>query len=514
LLIQGDTYIENYWSVKRPICNKETKNTLGGISMKLFKVMLVLALVFTVSAVAYAETQSVKVSGDLTMRAFARQNLDLSSGDYGGNPVVSNDATTDWATYLTNTAEIQIDADLTDNVSGVVRLVNQRLWGNDAAEVDGLGAVELNGGTGTLQGIEADSFEVVVDLAYIELKEFLYSPLTLKIGRQDIFFGRGLIVGATLINPTREWAPGEYTTVNSFDAIRATLDYDPWTIDAIFAKIDENNRRSNDDRNLYGVNVGYVFDEYNAEAEGYWFYLQDRRVGPGAPNGLPSDKVSNDVHNIGLRGSFDPIEDWTVALEGTLQFGEYLAFANAGNVAQAERDRLAGLVNAMLEIRTFQDDYAWRPVVTAEYLFQSGQEDVLDENVSTTGDFNQWNPMFQAYDPLKLRTYQNIYYSTQANSTNGCTNQHIITVGATVEPTDSLTVEAKYGHIWLAENVSADNSKTTAGDEIDLELIWDYTEDVQFSLFTGWFFAGDHFGSIEGQDATANDVIGSVKLSF
>ncbi|MGB3113921.1 MAG: hypothetical protein WBC00_04830, partial [Candidatus Omnitrophota bacterium] len=95
--------------------------------MKLFKILCVLALVFAFTTIAYAETQSVKVSGDIALRTFARNNYDLDNDD----AVATNNGaeSTDWASYLLSTAEVQIDADLTDNVSGVIRLVNQRVWG-------------------------------------------------------------------------------------------------------------------------------------------------------------------------------------------------------------------------------------------------------------------------------------------------------------------------------------------------------------------------------------------------
>jgi hypothetical protein len=145
---------------------------------------MVLALVLTVSAIAYAETQSVKVSGDITVRTFARNNYDLDNDD--PNPFQFGVQSTDWATHLMSTTEVQIDADLTDNVSGVIRLVNQRVWGNNqyysapAGETGNVGvangrwdlftAAVINPGNG-------DEFDIVVDLAYIELKEFLYRCL-------------------------------------------------------------------------------------------------------------------------------------------------------------------------------------------------------------------------------------------------------------------------------------------------------------------------------------------------
>ena len=97
--------------------------------MKLMRVLLVLTLVCAVSSVAYAETQSVKISGDITMRAFARHNYDLNNDDKLRNKVLNREAanasepsqSSNWANHLMSTAEIQIDADLTDNVAGIIR---------------------------------------------------------------------------------------------------------------------------------------------------------------------------------------------------------------------------------------------------------------------------------------------------------------------------------------------------------------------------------------------------------
>ncbi|KJJ83903.1 hypothetical protein OMAG_002229, partial [Candidatus Omnitrophus magneticus] len=59
-----------------------------------------------------------------------------------------------------------------------------------------------------------------------ELKEFLYSPLTLKIGRQELWFGKGFIVGANLQDPDGNLVPREYTEIKSFEGLRDNLDYD------------------------------------------------------------------------------------------------------------------------------------------------------------------------------------------------------------------------------------------------------------------------------------------------
>jgi len=504
--------------------------------MRFLKVLCVVALVFAMSAIAYAETQSVKVSGDIALRAFARDDYDLNADD--ANTTMTGVESTDWANFMTSTAEVQIDADLTDNVAGVIRLINQRVWGfttyssGDASVTPPNGVAEANTRTlGTL-GIPFNdavtgrtvtgggAFDVGVDLAYIELKEFLYSPLTLRIGRQDLWFGKGFIVGANLQDPNASLFAPEYTAIQSFDAIRATLDYDPWTIDAVFAKIREHYMRADDDVNLWGVNVGYIFDSYNGEGEAYYWFKQDRNVG-STTTAMPT-RVSvqnginaNDVHTLGMRGSFDPIDDWTVALEGAYQCGQYIGIAS-----QLERrNRSAWAIDAIVECRYWQDDFAWSPVVGAEYIFYSGEENLGNKVVTDDGEYHGWDSMYRGKFDTAIREFQNVFYRTAMASCPATTNQHQILVRGTVEPTDSLTVAATYGHFWLAEKLTdspvanVNTDKLDIGDEFDINMTWDYTEDVQFGLLAGWFFPGDHFSSGAGSD-TATDIVGTVKLSF
>ncbi|MFH1878806.1 MAG: alginate export family protein [Candidatus Omnitrophota bacterium] len=488
--------------------------------MKFLKVLCAVALVLAVSTIAYAETQSVKISGEITERAFARDNFDLDNN----NTVTTNTGygSSDWATYLLSTVEVQVDADLTDNVAAVIRLENQRVWGDQYYLSDN------NGELGRIAGIrdqvvardvnwwgsllnESNAYKIGVDLAYIELKEFLYSPLTLRIGRQDLWFGKGFIIGNSLLDSENNIYPQEYTCVTSFDAVRATLDYDPWTIDGVFAKMSENARRSDDDINLWGINVGYVFDSYNAEVEGYWWYRQHRNPDTAATImsiTANNNLTSNDVHTFGARGSFDPIEDWTIALEGAYQAGDFIGIA----AQREERKRSAWAIDAMVECRYWQDDFAWRPVLGAEYIYYSGEKDSGDRNVTSNGTYNGWDPMYRGKFDTAIREFQNVFYRTTQVSTPSFTNQHQLLVRGSVEPTDSLTVNATYAHFWLDKQYNEDNTRKNVGDEVDVTVTWDYTEDVSFGLLAGWFFPGNYWRG--GEDNIATDVVGTVKLSF
>ena len=501
--------------------------------MKLFRIMLVVALVFAVSAVAYAETQSVKVSGDIALRGFARHNYAVESG----GAVETNGAfeSTQWATYLQSTAEVQVDADLTDNVSGVIRLVNQRVWGDgnyysDATTNGVTHAPFASSITGRANGTpgQANAFDVLVDLAYIELKEFLYSPLTIRVGRQDLWFGKGFIVGANLYDPTNALFAPEYTAIRSFDAIRATLDYDPWTIDAVYAKIRERAASSDDDINLMGVNVGYVFDDYNAEAEAYYWLKKDRNPGSGtvtsvAMTGMPTGinttgTTNNDVHTLGLRGSFDPIEDWTIAVEGALQYGGYIGVQNQADA----RSRVgAWALDAMVEYRGLQEEYAWRPVFAAEYIVYSGEQDLGNTAQTNNGVYTGWDPVYRGKFDTAIREFQNVFYRTAQPSSPSFTNQHQVLVRGSIEPTDDITVEGQWGVFWLYSEFALNNYPTNpqerdtyVGQEFDLKVTWDYTEDVTFGLLSAWFVPGDHFSEGQGWKGTVTDVVGTVKLSF
>src|SRR3989338_4817125 len=118
------------------------------------KIFCVLALAVLLAVPAFAEVQNVKVSGDLAARYVVRANYDLDEDNVGTNADDTDD-------YLMSTAEVQVDADLTDNVATVVRLVNQRDWNDvDANEVVSAGDVD------------ASQFDVIVDLANVTLKEF------------------------------------------------------------------------------------------------------------------------------------------------------------------------------------------------------------------------------------------------------------------------------------------------------------------------------------------------------
>ncbi len=476
--------------------------------MKSLKALFVLALGLVLVTPAFAETQNVKVSGSIDAYGIVRDNYDLQKNDraqtasaiLGGPTALGTNVTkSDGDQYFMGVTQVEVSADLTDNVSTVVNLVNQRDW--NASQSD----------TAASTNNTANEFDVTLDLAYVQMKEIFYSPLTLTIGRQDIWFGRGFIIG----NNNRAWDPqgtiqaNEYSATTAFDAIRATLDFNPWTIDMIYSNTDENHTGPEDDITLFGTNVNYKFAEYNAVAEGYWFSEIDRgtlatvnaaTVAPAVGAISSGETRSNDTHTIGGRVQFDPISQITLGAELAYQFGDYQV-----TVLTPERDRDAWGLDIF---GTYRWDYTWKPELTLEYISFSGESNVT---AGASADYGAWNGLYRGRFWTAYSDFREFVYGTSdAVDQSAATNNQTFQVKGAIKPLEDLLLEASYSYITTDETIAGRNDEI--GSEIDLQATYDYTEDVSFGLLTAWFFPGDYY--LGGQDDTATDVVSSVKVTF
>lgn len=462
--------------------------------MRKLTIFCIVVFAAAITLPAFAATQNVKVSGDITVRGIHHGNYDLddNNAQIQNSTAVAADENEQWATQNIG---LNVEADLTDNVSTYIRLISQRDWDDPA----------LNAGDTT-------AFDVIVDESYITLKEMLYAPLTLKIGRQNLWFGKGFIVGAKLRDPESNLIAEEYTEVTSFDAIRATLDYDPWTIDLVYSKIEDRLTQAatgqgdpgEDDIQLAGINVGYKFSQYNGEAEGYYWLRQDKT----GIHTVPLSKTwieSDEIHVIGGRGSLEPIANLTVFGELAYQWGSY------GSAASVKRDRHAWGADIGGDY-TFAN-MTWQPRLGAEYIFYQGQD-----ATALTGDYEAWNSLYRGKFDTAIREFQNLFYQTEYDNVSGTpggnnstTNQHQVQIRGGLKPWKDLDIAASFTHFWHDAQVIAGRSDEI-GDEVDVKATYDYTEDVEFSLLGAWFLPGKYY--ISGQDDTASDVVGSVKVVF
>ena len=473
--------------------------------MKHLKALFAIALVAFFAAPAFAETQNVKVSGSMDAYWFFRSNFDLLDNNDAGNiPASSAVPSASHTGSLTNRSEadsffmsitqVQVAADLTDKVSTVINVVNQRDWNADTY------------GTSTGAGANntSNEFDIDLDLAYVQMKEIFYSPLTLTVGRQDIVFGRGFIVGWNPQDPENSIEAEEFTALQAFDAVRATLDFAPWTLDFVYANLVENSHNAEDDSDMWIANINYKFAEYNAVAEGYIVSQLDRATLSTVSN---SGTQLNATHTLGGRAQFDPISQITLGGELAYQFGSYHTTSNG-------RDRDAWGMDLFGEYRW---DNSWKPMVGLEYVLLSGEENLSS---STSDNYGAWNGGLRGPIYGWIRDYQNTYYQlSQSSAQVAGQNQQHISVYATMQPMEDLKLGVNYFYFWSDVDAHTTTSNPNSavlsddiGHEIDLSLTYDYTEDVSFIAMVDWFIPGDYFVSPE--DATATQVVTGVKVGF
>ncbi|MBI5145156.1 MAG: alginate export family protein [Candidatus Omnitrophica bacterium] len=457
------------------------------------RLILILALAFVVGLAvsAYAAVQNVKVSGDLLVRGAGRNSYQLTDTNEKQDAILS-------------AVRVRIDADLTDNVATTVRLLNERVWGKE--------------GTAGGATSENDS-DIDLDLAYVTLKEFLYSPLTLVVGRQELRYGNTLIIGDIDTNATATadsnlpsyWR--DLSVRKAFDAVKATLNYDPLVVDLVYAKIEENAVATANDVNLWGLNANYALRK-DLTAEGY-LWSRDRSWGSTGMTTTPGQ--GERLNTLGARTVYTGIENLTLGLEGAWQFGDHYASTSlypdelrtAGTKSKVNAYALQLVSNYALP------KVKYNPAINLSYTRLSG-----DKDRSVSDNYTGWNPMFEDQAG-----------GTIFNRIVGYSNAQVLNLGSSMKPMDDLTVKLDWHHIRILQtyNIAADATRDLSGigadtditvkgdkkhlaDEIDLGLTYDYTEDVQLGLTTGLYIPGAVYDKVNKK--TASQVIGSMKVTF
>lgn len=480
------------------------------------RLILVLAIAFAVCSIssAFAAVQNIKVSGDILMRAIDRQNFSLNEdfkyADSG----------------FTSQVRVRFDADLTDNVSACVRLLNERSWGND-----------FWGGAPASANTVGD--EVTIDLAYVSLKEFLYSPLSFTVGRQELRFGNALIIGdvdtnsprVDLVPEANEWqVPWDLSLRKSFDAIRATLNYEPLVVDVIYAKIQENDiwwrqmgpgvgTPEKNDVDLYGVNASYDMSAlgFKGATDLYWFSKINRAAAYAVSLGQQEKKDS--VNTIGFLTRGQIVNNLTASLEAAFQFGN-AAFPRVGNqpagvttAVNAQRRAWALQVTANYDLKDVKSIGKYSPEVGAIYGILTGDK-------KDNKRYTMWDPMFED------QTINSI-----TNAILPHTNSQYVALKGSFKPMEDVTVSGVWGYylLWVKDQWGwmpttygpfyslSNNNDKYLGQALDITTTYDYTEDVQFALTCGYFNPGTALDKSTGglmYDDNAVQMIGSMKVTF
>lgn len=462
--------------------------------------LLIAALAVAAALVAVpasASVQNIKISGSVDSTFLRRTDFEFNrngSLDFEQN------------LFLTQ-AILRVDADLTDQVAATIALINERVWEADPANDEG----------------DVDLF-----LAYVTLREMLYSPLTVVVGRQVFSYGNSFIFDATGPNTSAPaasgiaTAAGDLTKQTALDAFRAILDYNPLTVEFFYSQTTPDGPGFGDtdsDISVSGVNVNYqVGDDMNSEVETYFFKKVDKST--KVVNAANTEGHADVVKVVGLRGSTNPFEGLNIQAEYAHQFGSQVTGAN--NLRQQERkaDAVQAIVN--YQIPAMQE---YKPI--AQYVFTKVTGDSSEPDAGAgSGDrsYNGWDPFFEAQGG-----------GTIYNSLFSLTDLIIHSFSLQASPMEDVTAKVSVHGLWKEKELNrgaagvqsftllrpdggtapilfAKAGETFLGKEIDLDLTYDYTEDVSIGASFGYFLPGTLFD--QRNDNSAKQVLVNLNVAF
>jgi hypothetical protein len=337
-------------------------------------------------------------------------------------------------------------------------------------------------------------FGVGIDEAYVQFNELFYTPATLKLGRQYLQYGRGLILSSV---------EQEY----NYDAARLVLDYYPLTIDIVGAQLVNNQAFSAQATHAAGasdllfVNARYeLSDSAIKDVEAYFGWVSQGSSGAAASPRVPPTTGGSSPLIIGVRSDMNPTEGLQMWVEGAYEFGDN-SDAGANNLS-------AVLFN--LGGKYTLKNVQWVPVLNGNYIFASGGG---KNNVDSS--FIPWFDYADGY---------NGYLFAPA-----LTDIHIFNLGASVKPYENTTLALQVYYYLKADKdgVAGSNPNVDFGGmsaaptaasrdigwEVDGILGYDYSKDVRAQLVYGVFVPEGAYRHA-GISAVAEEVRAEVNVKF
>lgn len=437
--------------------------------MSRFKKLLVAIAVVAMAVPAFSAVENVKVGGDMDVEMIYRNNIgfieDMSES----------------FTYMGT--RVYVQASLTDNVEAMVRLINERDFGNDY-----------------LRDIEGS---VLLDLAYIKVADLFTPGLTLTLGRQELQLGDGLVVGSRyraldyLAVDLGSTAATDYGKQKAFDTIR--LDYAFPTVDvsATFfkAKILETYALEDlgdllgvdinvDDVDLYGLGVTYSQDRFSIEP--YLVYVR-----------MPDEL---DLYTAAIKADVTAMEGLQINAELAKQFGD-----TGDLLGDGDFEGWAGMLGLEYKMNTNME-----PTISAAYHYFSGDAGDVEE---------MWMPVFPSDIASRVGkvAYPTIFAAGEGVYANAgliaaASGLHSFKLGGSIKPAENIKLGLDWFHLRAVDTISGIDE--VLGNELDFSMNYQYTEDLSFGLDAGILLAGDMVDDAGLDDENPWQVIVSTKLAF
>ncbi len=333
---------------------------------------------------------------------------------------------------------LNVRADFVQDVTTFIEFDSANYWGDGVDPGDYAGSARHG------------ALENAVDVyqAYVEMRDLFGAPLRLRIGRQELDFGSGWLVGNGSDLP-------EFVML-SFDGLRATYTLGPLSIDAFYTKLLEQSSIEQDgDIDFAGFYARYEVCT-GLSLDAYWMLLRDA----GAITEQPEDifmrhlvRLAYDnydfgvteLHTMGLRLSGNH-ENFDYNLETAYQFGP--------------ADRLGSMFHGWLLSDTDAEFDAWAAHAELGYtmettwtprIFAQGAYFYGEDNRDIT--FAQWlNPFDTPRSSISFnRLFSNVSYSDILDHMAQLSNYWTLQAGLTLKPSENITLQSKLAHFRAIE---------------------------------------------------------------
>ncbi|MCL5674327.1 MAG: alginate export family protein [Candidatus Omnitrophica bacterium] len=477
-------------------CEPEHIDNFRSFTMKKGILMLAaLGLVLGLAIPSYSAVQNVKVGGDFTIYGAFRHDFSFSK------LYKNND-------FLQSSVRVWVSSDLSNNVSTMVRIINERDWGQS---ITGF-APSSNG-------------NITLDLAYVKLADLFTPGLNATIGRQDLKIGEGLVIGsqynalnygavASLLAP-------DLGLQQSFDAIK--LNYAtpiiPLSAQGFFSKVQESSTAfltspaaTPNDINLYGLSVLYAPSNWSLEP----YIVNEYNYGNTTLGVVPASNSS--ITTAGLRGTLTvpAVQNLSFKAEYGKQFGK-----DETTAGHPSYEGWAGYVGGKYVFST-----PMKPFISAKYSIYSGADAV-------GGKVKSWQPMFPSGLANNFGSigYPAVWTLLYGGSSFGLgptiytapyfPGVKVAKLGVGFQPLQRLGVYLNYFDLSLDTRLAATGfgaaSSESVGSEVDLGLNYAYSDDVAFGVTIGQLYRGGFIKDYLGKGTTTEDpwqALASMTVSF
>ncbi|MDE1921117.1 MAG: alginate export family protein, partial [Candidatus Omnitrophica bacterium] len=227
-------------------------------------------------------------------------------------------------------------------------------------------------------------------------------------------------------------------------------------------------------------------------------------------------KGGNTLYVPGLRASTNPIKGLNVQGEIAWQLGQ-----NVVSGYTEHRDAMAIQALASYSLPVLPK---YKPTVNASYTYFSGDKMSATNGITGNKDarrYSAWDVFMGDYGAGTI--YSSIY---------PLTNMNIISAGASVNPLEDFTAAFTWSNLWAADSYSSNNplqiyqptegtelntvntrkDARGLGNEYDVNLSYNYTEDVTFGVSLGWYVPGSALSNTNRD--TASQAIASLGVKF